>query len=90
MAGIEVVGFPYMSGFTSGDRFIIAPYLNFYICNDAVIVPVAGADRDLDAEAIKALGNHFPGRQIVPILTRAAPLQGGAIHCLTQQVPAIV
>ena len=78
-----------MSGFTADNRFVIAPYLNFYICNGAVIVPVAGADSGLDAAAIQALGTHFPNREIVPIQMRAAPMQGGAIHCLTQQVPAI-
>ena len=88
-AGIEVVGFPYMSGFTSGDRFVIAPYLNFYICNGAVIVPVPGAEPDLDAEALKAIGTHFPNREVIAIPMRAGPMQGGAIHCLTQQVPAV-
>ena len=86
-AGIDVVDFPYMSGFEADGRFFIAPYMNFYICNGAVIVPVAGAEPDKDQEALRALGRHFPNRQIVGIPMRAGPMQGGATHCMTQQVP---
>lgn len=87
-AEVEVVDFPLMSGFEADGRWIIAPYLNFYVCNGGVIVPVAGAEPDKDAEALKTLAGHWPGREIVPVEMRAGPMQGGAIHCLTQQVPA--
>ena len=87
-AGIEVIDFPYISGFSSEVRFAEAPYLNFYICNGAVIVPVCEADLDLDKTALELIGRHLPGRQVVPIPFRAGFIQGGAIHCLTQQVPA--
>ena len=87
--GVEVVDFPYMSGFYDEGRWIIASYMNFYVCNGAVIVPVAGAEPDKDQEAIAFLTSLFPDRQLVPVTLRAAPRQGGAIHCMTQQVPAI-
>jgi agmatine deiminase len=86
-AGMEVVEFPYMSSFEASGRHFIAPYLNFYICNGAVIVPVAGSDRDMDEEALTAISREFPSRQIIGIEVRASPMQGGAIHCMTQQVP---
>ncbi len=86
-AGVTVVEFPFMSNFESDGRSFIAPYLNFYICNGAVIVPVANSDRDQDQAALAAIASEFPERQIVPIAMRAGPMQGGAIHCLTQQVP---
>ncbi len=86
-SGIEVIDFPYMSGFEADGRYFIAPYLNFYICNGAVIVPVAGADKDLDQEAIARIAAALPGRELVTVTMRAGPMQGGAIHCLTQQVP---
>jgi agmatine deiminase len=86
-AGIEVIDFPYMSGFRAGDRHVIAPYLNFYVCNGGVLVPVAGAEPDMDAEALASIARHWPGREVVGIPMRAAPMQGGAIHCMTQQVP---
>lgn len=87
-AGIEVVDFPYMSGFDAGGRRVIAPYLNFYVCNGAVIVPVTGAEPDKDAEALAFIARHWKGREVVGITMRAAPMQGGAIHCMTMQVPA--
>jgi agmatine deiminase len=87
-AGIEVIDFPYMSSFKSGDRRVIAPYLNFYACNGAVIVPVAGEDTAMDRSALALIREHFPGRQVVGVRMRAALVQGGAIHCLTQQIPA--
>ena len=86
-AGVEIVDFPFMSSFETEGRCYIAPYLNFYICNGAVIVPVANSDRDQDQAALTAIASEFPDRQIVPIAMRAGPMQGGAIHCLTQQVP---
>jgi agmatine deiminase len=85
--GIEVVGFPYMSGFHDEGRWIIAPYMNFYLCNGAAVVPVADAEPDKDREALAYLGTILGDRQIVPVTLRAAPRQGGAIHCMTQQVP---
>jgi agmatine deiminase len=88
-AGVEVVDFPYMSGFEDEGRWIIAPYMNFYFCNGAAIVPVAGAEPGKDQEAVAFLAKLFPERQIVPVAMRAAPRQGGAIHCMTQQVPAV-
>lgn len=83
-----MVDFPYMSGFHDEDRWIIAPYINFYFYNGAAIVPVAGAEPDKCRETVAFLEKLLAGRQIVPIAMRAAPRQGGAIHCMTQQVPA--
>ncbi len=87
--GIEVADFPYMSGFEADDKRFIAPYLNFYVCNGAVIVPVAGAEPDKDEDALSLLGSLWPGREVIPVRMRAGPMQGGAIHCLTQQVPKL-
>lgn len=88
-AGLEIVDFPYMSGFTSGEHWYIAPYMNFYICNGGVIVPVCGEEPDKDEEALAFLGRLFPKHEVVGVHMRAGPMQGGAIHCMTQQVPAV-
>ena len=88
-AGIEVVDFPHMSGFVEGGHYYIAPYMNFYFCNGAVIMPVAGEDPDADAAAQAALQTQFPDREVIAIRMRAAPMQGGAVHCMTQQMPAV-
>lgn len=86
-AGIEVVDFPYMSGFMDEGNWIIAPYMNFYFCNGGLIVPVAGEETDKDAEALAFLGKLFPDRQVAGVTLRAGPRQGGAVHCMTMQVP---
>jgi agmatine deiminase len=87
-AGIEIVDFPYMSGFMDEGNWIIAPYMNFYFCNGGVIVPVAGEEPDKDQEVLGFLARLLPNRQVVSVLLRAGPRQGGAIHCMTMQVPA--
>lgn len=86
-AGIEIVDFPYMSGFMDEGNWIIAPYMNFYFCNGGVIVPVAGEEPDKDQEALEFLSRLFADRQVVGVNLRAGPRQGGAIHCMTCQVP---
>ncbi len=64
-----------------------ASYANFYIGNGAVLVPVFGHEND--AKALGMLGDFFPGRAIAGI--RCNDLVGGygAIHCVTQQQPAV-
>jgi agmatine deiminase len=64
---------------------IAASYLNFYICNRAVIVPLAGADTDEEALAIIAAA--YPGREVVGVPGLVIAFGGGGPHCITQQVP---
>lgn len=63
-----------------------ATYANFLIGNGAVFVPVYGA-KTMDARACTVLEQAFPGRRIVPLSCRAILLEGGALHCLSQQIP---
>ena len=62
-------------------------YLNFYICNGAVIVPAFGDPND--QPAAEAIAAAFPNRQVVPVDTRAVVVGGGNIHCITQQEPLL-
>jgi len=64
-----------------------ASYANFYIANGSVLVPTYGDPNDRIALGI--LGDLFPGREVIGI--PCAPLVGGlgAIHCVTQQEPAL-
>ena len=86
--GIVVHDFPYMSSFEAKGDSYFASYLNFYVCNGAVLVPVAEADPDMDQAALQMIRRFWPGREVIGIPMRAGPMQGGAIHCLTQQIPA--
>ena len=67
-----------------GDR-LAASYVNFYIANNGVVVPLF--DDEFDEPAIKIFEQLFPGRKIVGILSREILLGGGNIHCITQQQP---
>lgn len=60
-------------------------YVNFYICNGAVIVPALDPVRDCAAKA--SLEAAFPLREIMMIPAREILLGGGNIHCITQQQP---
>lgn len=70
------------------DEPIVIPYLNFYVCNGAVIVPVAAIDPHMDEDALALISSLFPGREVVGVEAKALALGGGGIHCITQQVPA--
>jgi agmatine deiminase len=63
-----------------------ASYANFYIANEVVLLPVYEDPKD--AQAIQVMQRLFPSREVVPIDCRDVIWGLGAIHCLTQQVPA--
>ena len=63
-----------------------AGYINFYVCNGAVIAPEFG-DKRTDATAKKALQRAFPDREVVQINIDGIAAGGGGIHCTTQQEP---
>jgi agmatine/peptidylarginine deiminase len=65
-----------------------ATYANFLIINGAVLVPTY-AQPDLDAEALRLVGETFPGREIVGIDCRSIIQQHGSLHCCTMQFPKI-
>lgn len=68
-----------------GER-LAASYVNFYIANNAVIVPQF--DDPMDQVACDILCDTFPQRKIVPVAAREILLGGGNIHCITQQIPS--
>ena len=61
-------------------------YANFLIVNDAVIVPTYRQPAKDDA-ALATLARCYPGRAIVPVDCHDIVLEGGALHCLSQQQP---
>ncbi len=71
----------------AGDR-LPASYINFYIANKRIVMPLY--DQRWDGAARAALKRLFPTREIVGVETREVLLGGGNIHCITQQVPAPV
>ncbi len=63
-------------------------YVNFYVCNGAVITPQFG-DRRMDKEAKTKLQRLFPDREIVQLNIDGIAAGGGGIHCTTQQEPKV-
>ncbi len=62
-----------------------ASYINFYIANDAIIMPAFGIDRDKDAR--DTIASLFHDREVVQVDIRGIAPGGGGIHCITQQQP---
>ena len=69
--------------YDDGDR-LPATYANYLIINGAVLVPTY-AQPDLDAEAMRIIGEAFPDREIIGIDCRAVIKQHGSLHCCTMQ-----
>ena len=63
-----------------------AGYINFYLCNGAVITPEFG-DPQADDKAKATLQALFPDRTIVQLNIDGIAAGGGGIHCTTQQEP---
>jgi agmatine deiminase len=64
-----------------------ASHANFYIGNSAVLVPVFNSPTD--SVALNLLRPYFPDRSVIGIDCRDLVSGLGAIHCITQQMPAI-
>jgi agmatine deiminase len=84
-AGIEAIELPFLPYVEVAGETVAAGYLNLYVCNRAVIVPVTGADSDEPALAI--IAGAFPDREVVPVPGAVLAYGGGGPHCITQQVP---
>jgi len=86
---LEVETLPMLAPFynTSVDEWAPRSYANFYIGNQCVLVPTYETPQDNIACDI--IARHFPDRKIVPIDCREIVKGQGAVHCLTQQLPAI-
>jgi agmatine deiminase len=82
---IEVVELPVLPYVELDGERLAVPYLNYYACNGALIVPVTG--HEADDEMLALLAAAHPDREIVPVDGRWIAFGGGGPHCITQQVP---
>lgn len=86
---LEVIRIPQPpKRFYKGHRLTLS-YLNFYLVNGGVILPVFGSEAaasDRKAEAV--LRHVFPDRRIRTIDGMGIITEGGNVHCATQQMPA--
>jgi agmatine deiminase len=83
---IVVVDEPDPSRIRSSKADFVSSYVNFYVCNGAVISAEFGDDKK-DAAAENLLRRLYPGREIVSLNVDPIGEAGGGIHCATQQQP---
>jgi agmatine deiminase len=87
MTDSEAAGIDFRAGSRPrrGGERLPASYINFFVANKVVVMPLY--DKRWDAKAMRTLQRLFPSRRIVGVATREVLLGGGNIHCITQQVP---
>ena len=61
-------------------------YVNGYVANGAVIVPVSGVEQD--KVALDFIARLYPGREVIGVAGDVLAEGGGGVHCITQQIPA--
>lgn len=65
-------------------------YLNFYMVNKGIILPVFGGDAsDTDQKVKSILETVFFDREVVTVDGMSLITEGGNVHCITQQMPQI-
>jgi agmatine deiminase len=88
-AGIDVVEvpvLPYAAQRGHRELPVPVPYVNYYVANGVVVVPVTG--HGADSAALALIAREYPGRQVVGVPGAVLARGGGGVHCITQPVPA--
>jgi len=85
-AGLEVIELPVLP-YASHERRIALPYLNSFVGNGCVVVPLAGVATD--EEGLAVLREVWPGREVVGVPGDVFARIGGGVHCVTQQLPLL-
>jgi agmatine deiminase len=86
-AKLNIVQLPCPAPVYSETERLPASYANFYIGNQVVLVPIFD-DRN-DQPALGILREHFPEREVIGLRCKEVVAGLGALHCVTQQEPAV-
>jgi len=84
---LSIVELPMPGPVVFEKRRLPASYANFYIANGIVLVPVFNDPND--RVALNILASQFPDREVVGIYSGDLIWGFGAMHCMTQQQPAV-
>lgn len=85
---IEVIPVPQPPMETYRGKRATLSYLNFYLVNGGLILPIfGGAATNQDKQAREILEKAFPDRRVVTVNGWALVKEGGNVHCITQQIP---
>lgn len=83
---LQIIDVPQTAFADLADGEVEVSYLNYYVANGVVVVPVAGVPQDEAALAV--IASAHPGREVVGVRALAIAFGGGGVHCITQQIPA--
>ncbi len=83
--GLDIVELPAPRTLRDNKDWVDYSYINHYVINGAVVMPVF-ADRN-DDQAAEILESLWPGREIRRVDARVIFAMGGGVHCITQQQP---
>ena len=84
---LAIVELPMPAAVVFEGRRLPASYGNFYIANGLVLVPVFNDPND--RIALDILADLFPDREVVGVYSGDLIWGFGAMHCMTQQQPAL-
>ena len=83
----KIIKVPMPSPILIKNTRVPASYMNFYICNKIILLPIFKVKED--KKAIKIFKNYFRSKKIETIDCSKLIWGFGAIHCMTQQEPKI-
>ncbi|MBP2326450.1 agmatine deiminase [Kibdelosporangium banguiense] len=84
---LQVVEVPAPTVLEADGEFVDYSYINHYVANG--VVALCAFDDPNDALAADILGRAYPDRTVELVDARPIFANGGGIHCITQQQPAI-
>lgn len=84
---LEVIRVPAPTVLRDDDGFVDYSYINHYVANGVVVL--CAFDDPHDAAAAQILGDVYPDRTVELVDAREIFANGGGIHCITQQQPAL-
>ncbi|GAO44293.1 agmatine deiminase family protein [Flavihumibacter petaseus] len=85
---LNIVELPMPDAVVYEDQRLPASYANFYIANNAVIVPTFRSAKD--DRALSIIQGCFPDRKVVGIDSTEIIWGLGSFHCLSQQEPSVM
>lgn len=85
---LDLVTLPEPSDIRVDSPDFVSSYVNYYVCNGAVIAAEFG-DKAADEKAAAILAGLYPGREIVTLNIDAVGEVGGGIHCATHEQPKV-
>ncbi|MGN6504274.1 MAG: agmatine deiminase family protein [Tepidisphaeraceae bacterium] len=85
---LEIIELPMPRPVTHDGERLPATYVNFSFVNGALLVPTY-RDKVNDKKALQILQSHLPKHKVIGIDCHELIWGLGAIHCLSQQMPAV-